>query len=142
MKKIFALLCMATGFASAQPSNLPSEGALIQAQGVYARAQLESLASLFKKLPPAAAKEAFASGNAAIDWRHYSPSLGGIARGPTLGESIAPLLANVEAVKLGCPTTEGPCQVKAWNWAKDQARTILASSHPGIALANIMGDMK
>lgn len=121
--------------AQAQPSIRPTERQIVEAQGQYARAQLGALAALLGTAPAASAREAFASGGAAIDWTHWSPALGGVARGPTLSESLAPLLANLAAQRAGCDRLEGPCQDRALAAGRRAAKDILKSQHPGAALA-------
>lgn len=120
----------------------PSEAQIIQAQGAYARSQLGSIAAILSAAPAASAREAFQSGNAPIDWRHYSPGLGAVARGPTLKESIAPLLSNIAAARMGCESLEGPCQSKATKSGTDAARRVLLADHPGKALLSALSDDK
>ena len=133
---------LATGpIAQAAGLPTPPEAEVVQGQGAFAQAQLQMLAMFYSNAPAAAAKEAFASGNAQIDWRHYSPAMGGVSRGPTLSESIGPLLANIRAAADKCPAVEGPCQDKAWAWAKAQSESIRKSAHPGKALASTLEEI-
>lgn len=137
---VLAATLAASNMAHARDMPTPSEAAVVQAQGRFAAAQLQSLAMIFGHAPASVAREAFASGNAAIAWRHYSPALRGVSRGPTLSESIAPLLANVRAARDECPSVEGPCQDRAWTWAKERAEQIRRSVHPGKALASTLDE--
>jgi hypothetical protein len=133
LERRIATLAIAGLCAGAGAQSL-TEARIVEAQGAYARAQLGSIAAILSAAPAAAAREAFQSGNATIDWRRYSPGLGSIARGPTLKESLAPLLSNIAASKMGCVALEGSCQNQAAASGRDAALRVLGSEHPGKAL--------
>lgn len=138
--KLLILAAMFATSAIASEDARPSAHQVVQAQAEYAAVQLKMLGAFYSEAPAPAAREAFRSGNAPILWRYYSPALGSIARGPSLTESLASLLANVAAGKAGCDALEGPCQDKARRSGLSQASAIVGSAHPGQALAKLIGD--
>jgi hypothetical protein len=142
MKLLILAASLATCAAGLGAQGLfpPTEASVVKAQGDFARIQLESLSALLSAMPAAVAKESFASGNAAIDWAHWSPALGGVARGPTLAESLNPLLSNLAAAKSACAELDGPCQARARAWGAARASSILKSPHPGKALAMALSE--
>lgn len=114
----------------------PDEASIVKGQGAYAMAQLSVLAAIYGSDPSGkASKEAFDNGWAPVSRSYASPQSGWPARGPSLRESIEPLLAQAYAAKAACSSIEGHCQDAAAKKAKGAARVILSSKNPGHALA-------
>lgn len=128
-----ALLASAVG-AAAGTAATPSEKQVVQAQGQYARAQLESLAVMMSAQGAAFWREALRSGNAQAIRSQSSPAQGWPARGPSLGEALPSLLANTRAQQKGCESLEGACQQEALHWGESQASLIMKARDPGAAL--------
>lgn len=130
------LAALALCAAAAQAQQLPSQADVVQAQGRYASAELAALAAVFGADPSGgASREAFEKGMAPAMLSWSSPVQGWPARGPSLRESIEPLLAMRAAAKMGCERLEGPCQAKAAAAAKAAAKKVLDAKNPGAELA-------
>lgn len=133
---LLASASSAEGFKVPQPE-------IVQAQGRYAMVQLTALAAVYGADPSGkASREAFDNGWAPVRLGWSSPSHNWPARGPSLKESIEPLLAQAHAAKMSCETFEGPCQNEAARVAKLQARAILKDKNPGARLAAEVGRLK
>jgi hypothetical protein len=132
-----ASACVFTGSVQAENSvQKPDEASIVRGQGNYAMAQLSVLAAIYGSDPSGkASKEAFDNGWAPVSRGYASPQSGWPARGPSLRESIEPLLAQAYAAKAACQTVEGPCQDAAAKKAKVEAGLILSSKNPGRALS-------
>lgn len=132
-----AFACVSMGSAAAQ-TNIPTpdEASIVKGQGAYAMAQLSVLAAIYGRDPSGkASKEAFDNAWAPVSRAYASPQSGWPARGPSLRESIEPLLAQAYAAKAECARIEGQCQDEAAKKAKGAAREILSNKNPGRALA-------
>jgi hypothetical protein len=114
----------------------PAQADVVKAQGVYALSQLKALAAIYGADPSgAASREAMDNGWAPVSRSYASPQHGWPARGPSLGESIEPLLAQARAAKYACPGYEGACQAQSLAWAKVEAKRVRSAKNPGAQLA-------
>lgn len=131
-----------SGAAVAQAFPRPSEEAVVKAQGQHAMVQLRSVAAIFGADPSGGfSREAFSKGWAPVSLGYASPTHGWPARGPSLGESIEPLLAQARAAQLACKELEGSCQAGAAAWARQRAARVKMAKNPGAELASVVGQL-
>lgn len=139
----FAALGYALAFAqpafAAMPMPAPAD--VVKAQGVYALSQLRSLAAVYGADPTgSASREAINNGWAPVARGYASPQHGWPARGPSLGESLEPLLAQAQAARSACQGYEDSCQAESLAWAKARVKGVRAARNPGAELAKVVAE--
>lgn len=131
------------GAAMAGGPSAPAPAEVVKAQGVFAATQLKVLAAIYGSDPSgAASREAIDNGWAPVNRNYASPQHGWPARGPSLGESIEPLLAQAHAASAGCQGYEDACQAKSMAWARLGTKRIKAAKNPGAELAKVVAEMQ
>lgn len=140
-------LCFAVALFVAAPTHAqlkwPSGLQIVQAQGQYALSELQAISAIYGGDPSGSvSREAFENGWAPANLGYVSPRQGWPARGPTLGESIQPLLANVKAWRMDCQTNDGPCAKRALRWSKARSQEILSSPNPGKMLSQVVAGLQ
>ena len=121
----------------------PAAADVVNAQGVFAVAQLKALAAVYGAYPSGAAtREAIDNGWGPVHRGYASPQHGWPARGPSLGESIEPLLAQAQAARAACQGYEDACQARSLAWARAGAQRVKAAKNPGVELAKVVAEFE